>query len=152
MAVFKIWPENTKKAFITLQALRLKLKLLLNGLNHTSILSKSKMQLYKSIFSDSANFVEKKTVENQLLAKSKFLWQKKCIILVSIGMVLHFEHRLYVDQGYTYLPYSIHTTGNPFMIYWFILDLLVYICWYWSVLNSAGQYWCGHYAQITSMD
>ena len=35
------------------------------------------MQLTKTIFSDSAIFIEKKRVENQLWAKSEFLWAKK---------------------------------------------------------------------------
>ena len=48
---FKIWPENIKKAIITLQALIFKL----NMLNETCISSKSIMQLTKTIFPDSAN-------------------------------------------------------------------------------------------------
>ena len=57
MGFFKFWPENIKKAAITLQTLRLKL----NRLNETCISSKSIMQLTKTIFSDSAIFA----VENR---------------------------------------------------------------------------------------
>ena len=73
MFFFKIWPENVKKAFITLQALRFKL----NSLNQTCISSKSIMQLTRTIFSDSAIFIEKKRVENRLWAKRKCCGQKK---------------------------------------------------------------------------
>ena len=64
MAFFKSWPENITKASITLQELRLKL----NKLNETCTSSKSIMQLTKTIFSDSANFNEKRAIENRLLA------------------------------------------------------------------------------------
>ena len=56
----KIWPDNIKKALITLQSLRFKL----NRLNETCISSKSMMQLTKTIFPDSAVFIEPKIVEN----------------------------------------------------------------------------------------
>ena len=72
MVFFKLWPENIKKDFIILQALRLKLK----RLNQTRISSKSIMQLTKTILFDSAVFIEKKTVENRLRAKREFLWAK----------------------------------------------------------------------------
>ena len=54
----QIW----KKSVINLQALRLKLK----RLDQTFISSKSKIQLTKTIFSDSDIFIEKKTLENRL--------------------------------------------------------------------------------------
>ncbi len=75
MVLFKIWPEILKKAIITLQALRFKL----NCLNQTCISLKSIMQLTKTIFPDSAIFIEKKRVENRLWRKSEFLWRKKNI-------------------------------------------------------------------------
>ena len=59
MVFFKIWPENIEKAFITLQALRLKL----NCLDQTCISPKSIMQLTKAISFDSVIFIKKKTVE-----------------------------------------------------------------------------------------
>ena len=59
---FKIWPENIKGAFIRLQASRFKL----NDLNQTCISLKSILQLTKTIFFDSAIFVEKMRVENWL--------------------------------------------------------------------------------------
>ena len=62
MVFFTLWPENIKKAFITLQTLRFKL----NCLDQTCILSKSIMLLTKTIFFDSVIFIEKKTVENRL--------------------------------------------------------------------------------------
>ena len=79
MVVFKIWPENIKKAFITLQDFRFKL----NSPNQTCILSKSTIQLIETIFPDSAIVIEKKTVKNLWWAKSEFLWaKKKCIMNV----------------------------------------------------------------------
>jgi hypothetical protein len=59
MVFFKIWPENFKKTIITLLALRFKL----NSLNQTCVSLKSRMQLAKTIFPDSATFIEKKRVE-----------------------------------------------------------------------------------------
>ena len=56
MVFLKIWLENIKKTILTLQASRLKL----NRLDQTCISSKSIMQLTKTIFSDSADFIEKK--------------------------------------------------------------------------------------------
>ena len=41
------------------------------------------MQLSKTIFSDSAIFIEKETVENQLWAKSKFLWAKFVLFMLA---------------------------------------------------------------------
>ena len=41
------------------------------------------MQLSKTIFSDSAIFLEKETVENQLWAKSKFLWAKFVLFMLA---------------------------------------------------------------------
>ena len=77
MVFFKIWPENIKKAFITLQALRFKL----NSLNQTSISPQSTrmiMQLTKTISFDSVTFIAKKTIENLLWAKKvSFCGQKK---------------------------------------------------------------------------
>ena len=72
MVFFTFWPENIKKAFISLQALRLKL----NSLNQTCISLKSIMQVTKTIFSYSAIFIEKKTAEDLLWAKSEFFWEK----------------------------------------------------------------------------
>jgi hypothetical protein len=68
MVFFKIWPENSKKTIITLQALRFKL----NCLNQTYISLKSIMQLTKTIFPDSAIFIAKKRVENRFWRK---LWR-----------------------------------------------------------------------------
>ncbi len=68
----KVWPQTLKKTIITLQALRFKL----NGLNQTCISLKSIMQLTKTIFPDSAIFIEKKRVEIRLWRKSEFLWRK----------------------------------------------------------------------------
>ena len=73
LVFFKIWPENIKKAFITLQDLRFNL----TSLNQTCISSKSIIQLTKTIFSDSAIFIYETRVENRLWAKSEFLWAKK---------------------------------------------------------------------------
>ena len=69
---FKIWPENIKKAFATLQALRFKQ----NCVNKTCISSKAIMQFTMTIFSDSVICIEKKRAENWLWAKSKFLLAK----------------------------------------------------------------------------
>ena len=67
MVFSNFWPENIKKAFITLRALRLKLY----SLNQTYIYSKSIIvQLTKTMFSDSAILIEKKNVESQLWARS----------------------------------------------------------------------------------
>ena len=77
MVFFKIWTENIKKTFTTLQALRFKL----SHLNQTWISFKSIMHLTKTIFFDSAIFIEKKTVETRLWAKSEFLWAKKKSIM-----------------------------------------------------------------------
>ncbi len=77
MVFFKILPENLKNTVITLQALRFKL----NCLNQTCISLKSIMQLTKTIFPDSAIFIDKKRVENRLWRKSGFLWRKKNISL-----------------------------------------------------------------------
>ena len=71
-AASKIWPENIRKAIITLQELIFKL----NMLNQTCISSKSIMQFTSTIFSDSAIFIEKLRVENRLWAKKEFLWKK----------------------------------------------------------------------------
>ena len=57
MVIFNFWPENIKKASITLQALRLKL----NSLEETCTSSDLIMQLIS---------IEIKTVESQLWAKS----------------------------------------------------------------------------------
>ena len=84
MVLFKIWPENIKKALITLQALRFKP----NSLNQTCISLKSIMQLTKTIFSNSAIFIEKKRVANWLLAKVKFCGQNK----------MHSIHHIQVDS------------------------------------------------------
>ena len=65
--------KHWKKTIITLQALRFKL----NCLNQTCISLKSIMQLTKTIFPDSAIFIEKKRVENRLWRKSEFSWRKK---------------------------------------------------------------------------
>ena len=54
--------QNLKKSIIALQALRLKL----DSVNKTCMSSKLSMLLFKTIFSDSAIFIEKKTVENRL--------------------------------------------------------------------------------------
>jgi hypothetical protein len=70
---FKISGQILKKTVITLQALRFKLKCL----NQTCISLNSIMQLARTIFSDSAIFMEKKRVENRLWPKSEFLWPKK---------------------------------------------------------------------------
>ena len=43
------------------------------------------MQLAKTTFLDFAIFIEKRTVEYRLLAKSEFLWAKKCIILPQLA-------------------------------------------------------------------
>jgi hypothetical protein len=58
-----------------LQALRFKL----NCLNQTCISLKSITQFTRTIFPDSAIFIEKKRVENRLWRKSEFLWRKKNI-------------------------------------------------------------------------
>jgi hypothetical protein len=73
MDFLKFSGEISKKSIITLQALRFKL----NCLNQTCISSKSIMQLTKTIFHDSAIFIEEKWVENRLWRKSEFLWRKK---------------------------------------------------------------------------
>ncbi len=73
MVFFKFSGQILKKTIITLQALRFKL----NCLNQTCISLKSIMQLTKTIFPDSAIFIEKKRVENQFWRKSEFLWRKK---------------------------------------------------------------------------
>jgi hypothetical protein len=70
---FKIWPGIFKKTVITLQALRFKLKCL----NQTCISLKSSMQFARTIFSDSASFIEKKRVENRCGQKVNFRGQKK---------------------------------------------------------------------------
>ena len=59
-----------KTTIITLQEMRLKLKCL----NETCTSSKSIMQFTRPTFSDSLIFIEKKTVENRMWAKSEFLW------------------------------------------------------------------------------
>jgi hypothetical protein len=69
---FKIPGQILKKTVITLQALRFKLKCL----NQTGISLKLSMQFARTIFSDSATFIEKKRVENRLWPKSEFLWPK----------------------------------------------------------------------------
>ena len=71
MVFFKFWPGNIKKASISLAGI--------NILNETCISSKSMMQHSKTHFSDSAIFIEKKTVEIRLWAKSEFSWAKKII-------------------------------------------------------------------------
>jgi hypothetical protein len=53
------------------------LRFKLQCLNQTCISLKSIMQLARTIFSDSATFIEKKRVENRLWPKSEFLWPKK---------------------------------------------------------------------------
>ena len=76
---FKTWPENIKEAFITLQTLRFTV----NRVNQTCILLKSIMNLTRTgIFPNSAIFIEKKSAENWVWAKSKFLSakKKKCTI------------------------------------------------------------------------
>ena len=71
MVFFKIWPENIKKAFMTLQALRFELNCLLN----LSIVEID--NALTTIFSDSAIFIGEKRVENRLWAKRGFLWSRK---------------------------------------------------------------------------
>ena len=71
MMVFLIFSgQNLKNNIITLEAFRLKLY----SLNEPCISSKSTIQLSRTIFSNSAIFMEKKRVENQLWVKSEFLW------------------------------------------------------------------------------
>ena len=60
----------------------------LNSLNQTFVSSKSIMQLTKTIFSDSAIFIEKKRVENRLWANSEFSWAKKIFIGLRPGGAL----------------------------------------------------------------
>ena len=62
-----------------MQALTLKL----NSLKESCTSLKSIVQLTKTIFPGSAIFIEKKTVENQLWAKSEFLGPKQFIITYS---------------------------------------------------------------------
>ena len=82
----QIW----KKSVINLQALRLKLK----RLDQTFISSKSKIQLTKTIFSDSDIFIEKKTLENRLWAKSELLWAIFSIHVFVLGCSrIHFSPR-----------------------------------------------------------
>ena len=76
MVFFKIWPENIKKAFITLQELTFKL----NCLNQTCISLKSIMQLTTTFFSDSAIFIEKKDCRKSAVGKKRIFVGKKCII------------------------------------------------------------------------
>jgi hypothetical protein len=88
---YKIWPGILKKTVITLQALRFKLK-----------------RLARTIFSDSATFIEKKRVENQLWPKSEFSWPKK---IKSLGTTCC-THEI----GTAALKNSIPT---PFLLDWF---------------------------------
>jgi hypothetical protein len=53
------------------------------SLNQTCISSKSIMQLTKTIFPDSASFIEKKRVENRLWRKVNFCGEKNSIICLS---------------------------------------------------------------------
>ena len=46
------------------------------------------MQLTRTIFFDSAIFIEKRTVENRLWAKSQFLWAKKNASWMSLSYLL----------------------------------------------------------------
>ena len=68
--------QNFKKIVVTcslkLQILRFKQ----NCLRQSWISSKSIMQLTTTFFPNSAIFIEKKWVENRLLGKSGFLWEK----------------------------------------------------------------------------
>ena len=65
MAFLKIWPDNSKKAFITLQAFTFRPK----RLNETCTSLKSIMQLTRTIFPDSAIFIEKKLLEWSCMGK-----------------------------------------------------------------------------------
>ena len=77
MKAFLIFSSQIFKKTITLQGLRLKLM----RLNYTCTSLKSIIKLTKTSFSDSSIFIEKKTIENRLLAKSEILWAKKIIQL-----------------------------------------------------------------------
>ena len=46
------------------------------------------MQLTKTIFQNSAIFIEKKWVENELLGKSAFLWETELIHAVPLHLLL----------------------------------------------------------------
>ena len=70
---FKFWPKKNRKTAITLLILRFKQ----NYLSQSWISSKSIMQLTKTIFQNSAIFIEKKWVENRLWGKSAFFWGKR---------------------------------------------------------------------------
>ena len=70
---FKFWPKKIRKTVITLQILKFKQ----NGLSQSWISSKSIMQLTKTIFQNSAIFIEKKCIENRLWGKSAFFWGKR---------------------------------------------------------------------------
>ena len=59
MVFFEIWPENIKKAFKILQALKFKL----NHPNQTCLSLKLIMQLTETIVSDSVIFIEKKKLK-----------------------------------------------------------------------------------------
>ena len=68
-----------KKVIITLQTLRIRQK----RLNQTCTSSKSIMQVTRTIFPDSANFIEKKRVEVEIVGKSAYLWEKKIVSYTS---------------------------------------------------------------------
>ena len=88
MKAFLIFSGQIDKKTITiLQALRFKL----NRLHQICISSKSMMQLTKTIFPDSAIFLEKKSVENRV-------WQKK-----------NFCGNFF----YLYVPDPLDTSGSP---------------------------------------
>ena len=85
MPVFFIFSgQNWMKIIIFLQAVRFKLNC--HGLSQTCLSLKSIMQLSKTIFPDSAIFIEKTRVENLLWGKNEFLWGK---INVSFGCHTH---------------------------------------------------------------
>ena len=82
---FKFWPKKIRKTVVTLQIFRFKQ----NCLSQSWISSKSIMQLTKTIFQNSAIFIEKKWVENRLWGKSGFLWGKRIYSLISSWVLVN---------------------------------------------------------------